>query len=153
MTNFRTNRKTGKAFPIRGNVTIRAPKKGYISFSNKEGKSVVLKNPIESKNDGNVLMMGIADAHGIESFLTAREEGSSIFLLRAQANRHRHAVFYVALLAQDAADKINEQLKRQEYELALKTLKSNTISVQFPQQHNAEKSWRMIPNSGLNPWS
>ena len=49
MTSFRTNKRTGKVFPIRGNVTIRAPKKGYISFSNKKGDKVVLKNPIKSK--------------------------------------------------------------------------------------------------------
>lgn len=99
--------------------------------------------------------IGIADAHGIESFVKLSEVESSrpfIFLIRAQANRHRHALFYSILVDKATIAMVDTNIKKGKYDVALKLLKKYGKDVQFPKQINGLKSWKMIPNSDLDPY-
>ena len=104
--------------------------------------------------------MGIADCHGIESFMPVKghDRDAFVLLLRAQTNRQRHAVFYVVNINEGVARRINEELakkNRECYIKALNILKTNTVpnmNLSFPRQFNAEKSWKLIPNPDLDPW-
>ena len=100
--------------------------------------------------------IGIADAHGIESFVKLDDSNAQqvfIFNLRAQANRHRHAVFYAISLSEKDAKVVNDHIKLRHFKEALMALKVLGRSPVFPEQHNALKSWRLIPNDDLDPWS
>jgi len=101
---------------------------------------------------------GIADAHGIESFIKGdpREEehsGTIMMLhLRASANRHRHAVVFVVELSEDVADDIETDMERGRYFDALVNLKSSIKILELLKLPGAEKSWRLIPNPDLDPY-
>ena len=102
--------------------------------------------------------MGIADAHGIESFIKVTKDNQRDafgLLLRAQANRHRHALFFVLNITESATKPIKKLLKQQQFIEALKLLKGASIvgrNIDFPKQYNAKKSWRLIPNPELDPY-
>jgi len=98
---------------------------------------------------------GIADAHGLESFIPKGEmkKDTLIFLyLRAQANRHRHALLYRAILIKEDAKEIEILFKNKEYAKALKLLKQKARKIFIPKTFNV-KSWYLIPNSMLDPWA
>ena len=102
---------------------------------------------------------GIADAHGIESFIkgdpTDPEHSMNAMMLdlRAGANRHRHAVVYIADLSEEAAALIQADLDDGLFPEALDNLKGEALNVSLTNLPGAEKSWRMIPNSDLDPYS
>jgi len=101
-------------------------------------------------------MVGIADAHGLESFLPVEGNEETMFMLsiRASANRHRHAVVYKVKVDKEAEKAVNEQIKKNDFIKALKVLKENAVDVELMRgQGNVEKSWGMIPNPKLDPWS
>jgi hypothetical protein len=106
---------------------------------------------------------GIADAHGIESFtpvtFNSEIEGMevdprelSMMVLRANANRHRHAVVYQADLPIPACREINAFIKAGEFEQALVKLKEEATSIKLARSPGAEKSWKLIPNPDLDPF-
>jgi len=92
---------------------------------------------------------GVADCYGIESFRPYRKSASYFLFLRAEANRHRHAVYYEAEVSEEDVRKIENLLKGQKYEEALKYLKKNGI-ITIPRRHL--KSWKLIPNPELDPY-
>jgi hypothetical protein len=102
---------------------------------------------------------GIADAHGIESFIkgdpTDPEHSMNAMMLdlRAGANRQRHAVVYIVDLSESTAQDIEDLLEEKDYEGALVRLKMSVESLQLTNLIGAEKSWRLIPNSDLDPYS
>jgi hypothetical protein len=107
---------------------------------------------------------GIADAHGIESFNITRFNGDiggfevdprelSMMVLRANANRHRHAVVYQAEVPMDKAKEILQLVNGGEYSDALLKLKEIATDIKLAKSPGAEKSWGMIPNSDLDPFS
>ena len=102
---------------------------------------------------------GIADAHGIESFIkgdpTDPEHSMNAMMLdlRAGANRQRHAVVYIVDLSESTAHDIEDLLEEKDYEGALVRLKMSVESLQLTNLIGAEKSWRLIPNSDLDPYS
>jgi hypothetical protein len=101
---------------------------------------------------------GIADAHGIESFIQGdptEKEHSIQFMtldLRAGANRHRHAIVFIVDISEDVADYIQSDLDECRYIEALNTLKGSVKTLKLTNLPGAEKSWRMIPNSDLDPY-
>lgn len=109
--------------------------------------------------------IGIADAHGLESFVPARrfnlEEESftldtpaiAFMNMRANANRQRHSVVYKADLSPADADVINSLYAEGDYISALNELKSRARSVSLIKSPGAEKSWGLIPNPDLDPFS
>jgi hypothetical protein len=109
--------------------------------------------------------IGIADAHGLESFIPAKKfdiETESLTLdnkaiafmkLRSDANRHRHAVVYMADVSPSDAETIVEMQDRGEALEALEFLKEVAKSVSLIKSPGAEKSWNLIPNPDLDPFS
>ena len=108
------------------------------------------------KIGGLVKYVGIADAHGIESFMTEAEYKASPYpmQMRADANRHRHAVAFVCELTTDRADTIRKSIGDKKFKRALKELKNLAVTIGFPagRVETYEKSWTLIPNSKLDPW-
>jgi len=106
---------------------------------------------------------GIADAHGLESFrpvtFNAAIEGFevdprelSMMVLRANANRHRHAVVYQAELPIPVCKEINTLLGEGKYDEALLKLKEGATNIMLAKSPGAEKSWNLIPNEDLDPF-
>jgi hypothetical protein len=101
---------------------------------------------------------GIADAHGIESFIQGDptdQENTIQFMtldLRAAANRQRHAIVFIVDIPGDVADYIQSDLDEGRYIEALNTLKGSVKTLKLTNLPGAEKSWRMIPNSDLDPY-
>jgi hypothetical protein len=107
---------------------------------------------------------GIADAHGIETFrpvtFNTEIEGFevdprelSMMVLRANANRHRHAVVYQAELSISAAKEILALIKDGKYDEALEKLKEEATDIMLARSPGAQKSWNLIPNPDLDPYS
>jgi hypothetical protein len=107
---------------------------------------------------------GIADAHGIESFrpvtynvetgdlqIDPRELG--MMNLRANANRQRHAVVYQVDIGVDTAKGVLAMIEAGEFKEALVKLKEEAKSISLARSPGAEKSWGLIPNPDLDPFS
>ena len=97
--------------------------------------------------------VGVADCHGIES-LHLKEDTStfdrSCRIMRADANRHRHAVYFEVELDTSTLKVINDRLDDGEYTLALDILKRLGVELKSLPAH--EKSWELIPNPKLDPY-
>ena len=102
---------------------------------------------------------GIADAHGIESFIQGdptdinHSVQAMVLDLRAGANRHRHAVVFIVDIPESTAQDIEDLLEEKDYIEALVRLKMSVKFLQLTNLPGAEKSWRMIPNPDLDPYS
>ena len=59
-----------------------------------------------------MIKIGIADAHGIESFCDKTERQLGIFALRASLNRQRHAVAYSVIIDEKTNKEIQGLLKK-----------------------------------------
>jgi len=97
---------------------------------------------------------GICDCYGLESFIPEAEAKERMFALKVRvlANRHRHAVVYKAEVPDDVAEAINKLLKDGKYEEALNILKT-VPDVEIMKEVGMVKSWSMIPNPSLDPFS
>mgnify|MGYP003628148902 CR=1 FL=1 len=98
--------------------------------------------------------VGIADAHGIESWNRKEdvsERDRCIKVIRADANRQRHAIYYEVKMGLEDAQTVEDILKDQDWVLALEKLKE--FSKEFRTMPNHEKSIKLIPNPDLDPWS
>lgn len=116
---------------------------------------------------------GIADAHGIESFVPdlgdqimdlfmskednkARTSQQFAMCLRAQANQQRHSVVYRALVEDEDSNVIEKLIAESKYVDALIRLKSCAKDVLMGTYGTtvraAEKNWSMIPNPSLDPY-
>ncbi len=107
---------------------------------------------------------GIADAHGLDSFEpvkfdTTTESFSidprelSIMVLRANANRHRHAVVYQVDISLEDGKMIRELFTKGDHGEALTKMKELAKSIKLAKIPGAEKSWNMIPNPSLDAYS
>jgi hypothetical protein len=103
---------------------------------------------------------GIADAHGIESFIPF-EEMPGHMQLRAASNRQRHALVFVVTCTQSFADKVLTIMDEEDdgYQGALHFIKneakdpSNGEVLEVQIEKGREKSWNLIPNPDIDPWS
>jgi hypothetical protein len=102
---------------------------------------------------------GIADAHGIESFIQGdptdinHSVQAMVLDLRAGANRHRHAIVFIVDISEITAQDIEDLLEEKDYIGSLVRLKMTVESLQLTNLPGAEKSWRLIPNPDLDPYS
>lgn len=94
--------------------------------------------------------VGIADAHGIESFIPEGSVNVMMLKMRANANIHRHALVYRITVDQSQENMINEFLQRQEFIKALRYIKKNIHNVEI--EKHREKSWKLIPNPNIDPF-
>jgi len=119
---------------------------------------------------------GIADAHGIESFLPLDQIGWQ-HEMRANSNRQRHALVFTIECTQEYADEILNMIEGKpstvtgkvwsegsRYTQALKKIKNQASEdvkaggkyhgiFNLSIQKGCEKSWKLIPNPDLDPWA
>lgn len=99
---------------------------------------------------------GIADAHGVESFLPYenKKDDSFPYMMRAELNRQRHAVYYEVTVEPIDVTIINAHIAKGDYKKALQFIKKRAITIGFPEHRNKAymNSWKLIPNSKLDPW-
>ena len=103
--------------------------------------------------------VGIADAHGIESFRPSDSAGLPLAALnlRAMSNRHRHAVVYEVKLGAEGVKEVSQLLADDECVDALKTLKKRASMVGLSVEcgsslESMARSWELIPNPDLDPY-
>ena len=98
--------------------------------------------------------VGIADAHGIESWNRIEDTTASdrsFKIIRADANRQRHAIYYEVKMEKSDAQTVEDILKDADWVLALEKVKE--YSREFRTMPNHEKSIKLIPNPDLDPWT
>lgn len=101
-----------------------------------------------------VTYAGVADCHGIESFYRKDEmsnQEQSFRIMRASANRQRHAIYYEASMDAKGAEVVSEFLEKKEWADALECLKQ--VAIEFSTLPEFEKSYHLIPNPDLDPWA
>ena len=107
---------------------------------------------------------GIADCKGLDSFEVVKFNPDaeafqidprelSIMVLRANANRARHSVVYQVDVSLEDSKRIKDLFDEGESEEALILLKEVAKSIKLAKMPGAEKSWNMIPNKNLDPYS
>lgn len=110
-----------------------------------------------------MIFYGIADAHGLETFQPSSFENEiqgfaidpkilGMMSLRAQANRHRHAVVYQVDVEREIAEEVLDLIEQGKNDEALIKLKEEATEILLMKQPGAEKSWKMIPNPDLDPY-
>ena len=99
---------------------------------------------------------GIADAKGIESFIPwSKHDGDKFpYSMRADLNRHRHAVYYVITINKKDASVVNAYIDKGNYTKALEILKKRAYTIGFPENRarQYQNSWDLIPNPKLDAW-
>ena len=101
---------------------------------------------------------GIADAHGLESFMECEGVGHAPFVItmRAQLNRQRHALVYWVELTDYKAEEMNEAIKQAQednnWHTPLLLLKNPDFAESVAFEKSMKNSWEMIPNDKLDPY-
>ena len=99
---------------------------------------------------------GIADAKGVESFIPYKNLAKDNFpyVMRANSNRHRHAVYYLVTIDTVDANIVNALIDSGKYQKALKMVKKRAITIGFPEEHSKQykNSWDLIPTPKLDPY-
>lgn len=100
-------------------------------------------------------MVGIADAHGIESYEPAEFTNLNVLKLRADMNRQRHAVVYSVKVGLELDKKITDAIANDDFTGALDILKANEniIELKVAATGDAIGSWELIPNPKLDPYA
>ena len=117
--------------------------------------------------------VGIADCHGIESFMPIDSKDCNVANLeiRAASNPQRHAVVYKVTLNQAQVEEVMDELETARYSevgngtyhykqivrkfKAWDNDKAMTKGLGFPPLNlmvSNKKMWKNIPNSKLDPW-
>lgn len=122
---------------------------------------------------------GIADCHGLESFIKAASDiddidalyalgladrsGESIskemngtiamMKMRCHANQQRWPVIYMAKLSNEDAEMVQELFDSGDYINALEVVKHNSVEIKLARRNGAsERTWNRIPNPELDPF-
>lgn len=121
---------------------------------------------------------GIADCHGLESFIKKPEDIDELDMLsamglgdttgesqtkdfnrrlnmmkmRCHANQQRWPVVYMANLSEENAEMVQELFDAELFDLALEVVKHNSKEIKLARGigGNLEKRWSMIPNHDLD---
>ncbi len=98
--------------------------------------------------------IGIADCHGIESFmpLEGNENRLGFLVMRASLNRQRHALVYQVELDDTQADILNAVLADGDYTKACNMLHDPAFVENIGVEQSMLESWEMIPNHRLDPF-
>ena len=97
-----------------------------------------------------MIRVGIADAHGIESYLPAGDAKVGILSMRASLNRQRHALVYSIEVDEVQDEIINNFINKKDFMGALRYIKAFVKNISV--QKGYQKSWKLIPNHDLDPW-
>ena len=93
---------------------------------------------------------GIADCHGIESFIPKGETPQGYLIFRAEANYQRHAVVYEADMKEEDATMVGNLIK-DNAETAFKFMNNTAVEIRLAGQR-APKLWSNLPNPNLDPY-
>ena len=108
--------------------------------------------------------VGIADCHGIESFMPEEDANIQLLTLRASSNAQRHAVVYKCTLNEVQVEKIQEDIfhgSEHSFKHIVRQFKAwnkddtITVALGYPPMNlevTDKKMWNKIPNSKLDPW-
>jgi hypothetical protein len=98
--------------------------------------------------------VGIADAHGIESFvpLEGNEKQMFYFTMRAALNRQRHALVYQVELNEEQEALIKKTLSDGNYQLACHLLHQPDFVESVGIEKGMLDSWDLLPNPKLDPY-
>jgi hypothetical protein len=110
--------------------------------------------------------IGIADCHGLESFIPARRINAdtelfderkgdiAMMVLRANANTQRRALVFRVEISLEDATAIEEMMEDGDYIDALNELKEKATKVEIAGGAgiNKQKAWDSIPNPDLDPY-
>ena len=115
---------------------------------------------IEISNRERKTYCGIADAHGLESFIKCDGMGSApmTITMRAQLNRQRHAMVYWVTLSDKKASQMSDAIKVAQqdgnWHTPLLLLKNPDFTLEVAFEDSMKDSWSMLPNDRLDPyWS
>ena len=99
--------------------------------------------------------VGIADCYGLESFLPieGNEDKLGFLVMRASANRHRHALVYQVELDEKQQSVIEQTLEEEKYILACQILHDPAFIDNVGVEQSMLNSWEMIPNPRLDPYA
>jgi len=98
--------------------------------------------------------IGIADAHGIESYKNGTIKQAGLFALRARLNRQRHAVCYEATVSEKTDRCIETLIKKHDFIGALIFLKEHASNINLATgMGNVQESFNLIPNPKLDPYN
>ena len=101
---------------------------------------------------------GIADAHGLESFMECDGIGHApiTITMRARLNRQRHAMVYWVELPDNKAEQMNEAIEQakidSDWHKPLLLLKDPDFIDSVAFEDSMKNSWDMIPNDRLDPY-
>ena len=125
---------------------------------------------IANKKENTRRFVGIADCHGVESFIPLKSANLSALGLRAEANPQRHAVVYSVDLTDGYVDKVYDSLETAKhsdnpsyhYKYIVRMFKAwanddGAINkgLGLPPVNlktSSKKKWNNIPNSKLDPY-
>ena len=101
---------------------------------------------------------GIADAHGLESFMECEGVGYApkMITMRAGLNRQRHAMVYWVELSDDKAEKMHNAIKQAQadnnWHTPLLMLKNPDFVENVAFENSMKNSWAMLPDDRLDPY-
>ena len=98
--------------------------------------------------------IGIADCYGIESFLPleGNEKQLGFLVMRAGANRQRHALVYQVEFDDTQEEIFNAVLADGDYIKACEMLHDPTFIENVGVEQSMLNSWDMLPNPRLDPF-
>lgn len=99
-----------------------------------------------------MVRVGIADCHGIESYIDEQKLTKStlwVLTMRAQANRQRCALVYKAEVSEELDAKVKKALANKKFEAALRLIKKDA-KVILEDSPAAKEHWKRIPNAKLD---
>lgn len=98
--------------------------------------------------------IGIADCHGIESFLPleGNEKQLGFLVMRAGANRQRHALVYQVEFDDTQEEIFKAVLADGDYIKACEMLHDSTFIENVGVEQSMLNSWDMLPNPRLDPF-
>ncbi len=98
--------------------------------------------------------IGIADCHGVESFmpLEGNESRLGFLVMRASLNRQRHALVYQVELDDTQTEIMNAILADGDYMKACHILHDPAFVAEVGVEQEMLESWEIIPNPRLDPY-
>ena len=131
--------------------SLREPKEVFASKEVEENVKIRRSHTVHLEK-----YYGIADAHGIETFqpYEYRKDDNFPYNMRAQLNRQRHALYFEIEIEKIDADIVKALIAKKNYKGAFRMIKKRAVIIGFPEKNRPEyeKSWKLIPNSKLDPW-
>ena len=109
---------------------------------------------LRGDKDVKVMVVGVADCHGLESCdLKVECLGPLYYELRAASNQQRHAVAYLAEIQLKHVETIDALLDAGKNADALAVFRDYAGEIRLADNTGAGESWGKIPDSSLDPWT